>query len=136
MVAIPRGWSISPRLLAMWQIDVDHTLEIWPHSRTPEGRIRWQYRLCRKRRVIFSASDISSGVGAQLTTEELISAARTVLSYATLRDGDTDPEFFEGYTKTQLAWRDQHAECLSIYTDETVCGYCGDDHLSPGCPSL
>ncbi|GAA3120271.1 hypothetical protein GCM10010466_08950 [Planomonospora alba] len=133
-VVLPPGWEISPRLLAAWPIDGLHTLELWPRGRTDDGRIRWYYRLSRGRRTIFAASDISSAAGATLTTGELIRAARTVLSYLTLQPGDTDPEYFDGYAGTQLAWRDAHAEDLSLYALEDVCGYCGGvDHVSPGC---
>ncbi|MFE3452476.1 hypothetical protein ACFXJ8_26495 [Nonomuraea sp. NPDC059194] len=130
---LPQGWRISSRLLAAWPIDHDHQLELWPAGRTEDGRIRWHYRLSRKNRTIFAASDITSGVGAVLTAAELISAARTVLSYLTLRPGDTDREYFDVYTRTQLDWRDEFAEDLSLYAMDDLCGYCGGDHPSPAC---
>lgn len=135
-LVLPRGWRISPRLLAAWPIDSEHSLELWPTARADDGRLRWHYRLSRKSRTVFAVSDISSAVGAVLTAEELIRTARTVLAYLTLRPGDTDAEYFDAYTRAQLAWRDRFAEALSIYAMEDLCGYCGGDHLSPGCPSI
>lgn len=40
--------------------------------------------------------------------------ALSVLSWVTTRPGDTDAEFFEGYTEDQLAWVDEHAEALAM----------------------
>jgi hypothetical protein len=134
-IALPPGWQISGRLLAAWPIDDQHTLELWPTERTDDGRLRWHYRLTRQRRTIFTASDICSPVGAMLSTDELIRTARSVLSFLTLREGDTDAEYFATYTRTQLNWRDEHAEHLGLYAMDGLCGHCGDEHLSSGCPS-
>ncbi|MEU7894215.1 hypothetical protein AB0B45_15300 [Nonomuraea sp. NPDC049152] len=104
---LPTGWIISPRLMPAWP-----------------GR------------VIFSASDVFSSVGATLSTAELVGAARTVLAFLTLDAGDTDADYFTDYTKAQLAWRDTHAEGLSLFAMDGLCGYCGsEDHPSPGCPA-
>ncbi len=132
-ISLPPRWRITSRLLAGWPIDDDHLLEVWPHGRDEDGRIRWLYRLSRGDRTIFSATDITSPARAGLSTGTLIIAARTVLSFLTLCPGDTDAEFFDGYTRTQLDWRDQHAEELSLYAQEDSCGYCGGPHPSPGC---
>ncbi|MEW9532834.1 hypothetical protein [Microbispora sp. NPDC049125] len=135
-LTLPPGWVISSRLMPTWPIDADHRLELAVAGGTDDGRLRWSYRLSRNRRTIFTASDICSGVGAVSTTEELIKAARTVLSFLTLREGDTDADYFDSYSRAQLNWRDEYAEELSIYALEDQCGYCGGtDHLSPGCPS-
>ncbi|GAA2653596.1 hypothetical protein [Nonomuraea recticatena] len=133
-LTLPAGWIISSRLMPAWPIDADHVLELEAAEHTGDGRIRWRYRLSRKRRVIFSADDISSGVGARLTTEELASAARTVLAFLTLQPGDTDSDVFSNYTQAQLRWRDRWAEELSLYALDDRCGYCGSEgHPSPGC---
>lgn len=133
-ITLPHGWKITSRLLAGWSIDDQHLLELWPESRTGEGRIRWYYRLSRHNQTIFAASDICSAVGALLSTTELVQTARTVLTFLTVCPGDTDSEYFDAYTATQLEWRDCYAEELSIYTLADLCGYCGEDHISPGCP--
>jgi hypothetical protein len=132
-ITLPPRWRITSRLLAGWPIDAEHLLEVWPHSRTGEGRLRWLYRLSRRNRTIFTAIDISSPTGVVLSTDALISSATMVLSYLTLRPGDTDAEYFDTYTRAQLAWRDRFAEELALYALEDTCGYCGGDHASPGC---
>ncbi|MFF3669872.1 hypothetical protein [Microtetraspora malaysiensis] len=135
-LALPAGWIISSRLMPAWPIDTDHVLELEAAGRTDEGRIRWRYRLSRSGRTIFAASDVCSAVGTNLTTGELVGAARTVLCFLTVGEGDTDAEYFADYTPAQLVWRDEYAEELSVYAMDGWCGYCGsDDHVSPGCPS-
>jgi len=49
------------------------------------------------------------------------SVAATALGFFTLQDGDTDSEYFDGYSAEQLAWRDEHAEQVGIlrYKDES-----------------
>ncbi|MEV7012697.1 hypothetical protein [Streptosporangium sp. NPDC051022] len=133
-VILPSRWRISSRLLAAWPIDEDHLLEIWPAGYR-DGRIQWYYRLSRKRRTIFAASDIRSAAGTVLSTQELVNAARSVLAFLTLRPGDVEAEYFDAYTATQLTWRDRYAEELAAFAMEDTCGYCGStDHPSPGCP--
>ena len=132
-VTLPPRWRITSRLLAGWPIDEQHLLELWPHGRTFDGRIRWFYRLSRYRRTVFSETDFNSPVGATLCTETLISAGRTVLAFLTLGPNDTDAEFFQHYTQTQVEWRDRYAEELSVYAMDGLCGYCGGDHVSSGC---
>lgn len=130
---LPARWEISSRLMPAWPIDTDHILELEAVERTPDNRIRWKYRLSRKSQLIFSRSDIRSGVGAILTTRELVRAAQTVLTHLTLKPGDTDSDVFSEYTQRQLRWRDRWAEELSIYALDG-CGYCGSErHPSPGC---
>lgn len=60
---------------------------------------------------------------AQILFDERIAApessdvdevAATALGFFTLREGDTDSEYFDGYTTKQLAWRDEHAEQVGI----------------------
>jgi hypothetical protein len=135
-IALPPRWRITSRLLAGWPIDDDHLLELWPHGRTEDGRIRWLYRLSRHNQSIFSATDISSPTGAVLTTSALITTAQTVLSFLTLRPGDTDAEYFDRYTRAQRDWCEGYAEELSLYALDDVCGYCGGGHVSPGCGSV
>jgi len=36
-----------------------------------------------------------------------------LLGFLSLKDGDTDPEYFDDYTPEQIEWRDEHAEDLA-----------------------
>jgi hypothetical protein len=42
-------------------------------------------------------------------------SVRALLSFLTLRPGDTDAEYFENYTQEQLDFANEHAEMLSMY---------------------
>jgi len=47
----------------------------------------------------------------------------TAIGFFSLEDGDTDKEYFDKYTKRQLAWRDKRAEelhLLGIYLQELM----------------
>lgn len=41
-------------------------------------------------------------------------AVRSIMTFLTLRPGDTDEEFFGDYTPEQLEYANQHAEALSL----------------------
>lgn len=62
------------------------------------------------RATIFEGVDFSTTAGT--TYGE---AARGVLGFLTLRPGDTDSEYFDGYTPEQIAWRDEYAEELALF---------------------
>jgi hypothetical protein len=47
-----------------------------------------------------------------------IEAAASLLSFLTLRSGDTDSEYFDDYTPAQIEFRDSNAENLSMYVYE------------------
>ena len=49
------------------------------------------------------------------------SVAATALGFFTMQEGDTDSEYFDGYSDTQKAFRDEHAEYVGIlrYKDES-----------------
>lgn len=82
-------------------------------------RQRWQYVLWDEnwaaplgqlqKAPIFSSDDFET---IYAEDEEIV---RTLLSFLSLRPGDTDSEYFDSYTERQIAWRDERAETLSMY---------------------
>jgi hypothetical protein len=62
--------------------------------------------------VIFEGSDFSSSPCHAIDSDD---AVRGLLGFLTLRPGDTDPEYFEKYSPTQIVYCIQHAEALSCY---------------------
>lgn len=105
---------ISSRLMAAYRLDDEHTIHVnvhsYPFSGSPDGgRTTWHYVLEHNGNVIFEGTDYSTW---PVTYGD---AARGVLGFLTLRPGDTDAEFFDSYTPEQIAWRDEHAEDLSIF---------------------
>lgn len=65
--------------------------------------------------VVFQGNDLSPSPGSSIDSDETL---RTLLSFLTLRDGDTDADYFKDYTPAQLKWRDEHAEHLGIYATD------------------
>lgn len=105
---------ISARLMAAYDFDFGHTLHLHAEQRDGFGRIVYSYVLERDGVVIFEGSDFRSGCGAAVNYAE---AARSLMGFLTLREGDTDADYFDRYTPEQLAWRDEYAKGLSIYAD-------------------
>jgi hypothetical protein len=100
---------ISSRLMAAYQLDDGHVIHVSRAGQTGH-RIAWSYVLERDGVTIFEASDFSAGT--DLSYGE---AARAILGFLTLQEGDTDSEYFENYTFEQVAWRDEYAENLSLF---------------------
>ncbi len=104
---------ISSRLMAAYAFD-GHTLHLHADSRDVEGRVRYSYVLEHDGAVIFEADDFRSGCGDDV---DYAKAARCLMGFLTLCEGDTDAEYFDGYTPSQITWRDEYAESLAIYAD-------------------
>jgi hypothetical protein len=110
-------------------------------GRFPTGQERMGYRLtqidagpgcglglpcgpqCERRHmplVLFEATDFGRAPG---NTEDGNATVESIMSFLTLRPGDTDEDYFKDYTPEQLAFAEQHAETLqcevqALYCDE------------------
>jgi hypothetical protein len=100
---------ISSRLMAAYRLDGGHVIHVARVSQDGH-RMTWQYVLELDGDVIFEGADFSC-----LASTTYGEAAVGVLGFLTLRDGDTDDEYFEGYTSEQIAWSDEHAEALAMF---------------------
>ncbi len=89
--------------------DVPHTLTIEWTGNDLYNRKCWRYQLIVNDVVMFSGDDLTTPMH-----DDLDGAARAALGFLTLRPGDTDADYFDGYTPAQEAWRDEHAETLSM----------------------
>ena len=63
-----------------------------------------------KRRTIFEGEDYGCSPMHSIDGDESVAG---LLNFLTLRKGDTDADYFENYTKRQIAFRDTHAEAVS-----------------------
>lgn len=80
---------------------------------------------------IFSACDFGP---SPLYSEDGPEAIASLLSFLSLRPGDTDREYFDDYTERQLAWRDSRAESLAMIANdlETAARWADSDQfMSP-----
>lgn len=71
--------------------------------------------------VLFEGEDYACSPMHAIDSDE---CARSLMTFLTLRPGDTDREYFENYTPEQLAYCSEHAEALSMavmdrYGEET-----------------
>lgn len=62
---------------------------------------------------IFHGEDASPSPMHAIDSDD---ATRGILGFLTLRPGDTDREYFDGYTEAQHAFASAHAESVSMYT--------------------
>jgi hypothetical protein len=97
------------------------TLETWETgTRAPYGQEQLGYRFKQVEpdgtaRVIFEGTDFGC---SPMDAIDSNGSLRSLLGFLTLRPGDTDPEYFEDYTAEQLAFADEHAESLSIWSTD------------------
>jgi len=70
-------------------------------------------RFSGKDKLLFSGDDF---YGSPLHAIDSDESMRSLLSFLTLRPGDTDPSYFEHYTAGQREFCDQHAEALSMFS--------------------
>lgn len=65
----------------------------------------------KPRTVIFEGADYGVPSHQCIDSDD---AVRGLLVFLTLRPGDTDSEYFEGYTDAQRAFCEEHAEALAM----------------------
>lgn len=68
------------------------------------------YRLSSGGAVIFEGEDFA---GSPMHSDDSDGCVRSLMTFLTLRPGDTDADYFDGYTDAQFAFCDHHAEALS-----------------------
>lgn len=93
------------------------TLETWDTGRTDEmGKSILRYELRDPSDgVVFEGADFSCSPCHAIDSDESL---RSLLSFLTLRPGDTDADYFKSYTERQLKFCRENAEQLSIWADE------------------
>lgn len=95
------------------------------HQLDRYGKSILKYRLTirenGKTRTLFMGSDYSPGAGTVIDSNDSYAC---LMSFLTLKPGDTDSDYFKNYTPTQLAFCDNHAETLGF---DVTCRY-GEDY--------
>lgn len=107
-----------------------YTLEVWDAQTTaPHGQSQLRYEFRSPAGIIlFEGDDYGVAPSNAIDSD---AALLGLLSYLTLRDGDTDSEYFERYTPEQRAWSDS-SKCEYLQCDVTIAeeaGGCVCDHL-------
>lgn len=80
------------------------TLRLWDtYRRDSLGKSVLRYEFKDGRRVIFTGSDFACGAATAIDSLECV---YSLLGFLSLRPGDTDAEYFDSYTESQIEWRD------------------------------
>jgi hypothetical protein len=105
------------------------TLTVWDTGQRWRDTAKWLlgYRLTMKemvpastlasladqkaiRTILFEGEDFGCSPMHAIDSDE---AVEGIMAFLTIRPGDTDSEYFEGYTQEQLDYCSQHAEALA-----------------------
>jgi len=92
-------------------------LTTWDCGRPYREGPQWQigYRLTMidngRKHTLFEAEDYGCAPGDAIDSDACI---RGLMNFLTLRPGDTDADYFDGYTRDQLDYCVSHAESLSL----------------------
>lgn len=93
---------------------ISFTLNTWDTGRTDHlGKSIIRYEFSDRKGCIFKGSDFACSPMHAIDSDECV---RALLSFLTLRPGDTDSEYFDNYTPEQLDFANEHGETLQMYT--------------------
>ncbi len=86
------------------------TLDIFDPNDKVDGKWRLAYQLRVKGKVIFDGDDFYN---SPMDPIDSLKTVESVLTFLTLKPGDTDPEYFDKYNETQYEFIDSFA-CESL----------------------
>lgn len=119
--------SVSKRIEAQMEpseedllrdVDIDgYHLKMWDTNKTGQyGKSILGYEFFdRDGKLLFTGEDFSPSPMDAIDSDD---AVRTLLSFLTLRPGDTDDEYFADYTPEQMEFAETEAENLQLYSME------------------
>jgi hypothetical protein len=99
------------QFLVRWADDCYH-LTLWWAGSCRSGRDRIAYMLEHDGVTIFEAAEYKPSPLHSIDGRDSVA---TLLGFLSLRPGDTDDEYFDGYTPEQLEFAEQHGEELGMY---------------------
>lgn len=97
-----------------WQ-DGPFRLELYDTNQTRYGKSQLAYQFYHNGKLVFEGDDFCASPLHAIDGDETVAGLLTFLS---LRPGDTDPEYFEGYTPEQMDFAQQEGENLSLLAME------------------
>lgn len=102
-------------IIRVWESD-GFRLEMYDtHRRDNRGQTRIGYVLSHNGQMVFDGEDFC---GSPLHSGDSNATAGALLSFLSLRPGDTDREYFDNYTSEQMEFAQQHGEYLSLLAME------------------
>jgi hypothetical protein len=107
------AWDDEP--IRVWSED-EFTLRLWDTGRTDSyGKTVLRYQFALGDETIFEGDDFCPGLGMVIDSDEVVGG---LLGFLSLRPGDTDSEYFAGYSDRQRWFADTHGEYLSLLAME------------------
>ncbi len=94
----------------------DFRLTVWDTYKTDrDGKSRLGYRLStiNDNKIIFERTDFYCSPMHCVDSDQTM---RSILTFLTLRRGDVESDYFTNYTPEQIAFRDNHAEYISLWS--------------------
>lgn len=82
------------------------------------GRIRLTCEVRHGGKVVFPKGQLTCALHG---TSDGIKAKELIMSLVAMRPGDTDADYFAGYTPEQLAWVTEHGEALGAEREARYC---------------
>lgn len=119
------GWVT----IKAWDGSLAHPLRRNPTHSPIDAEMSWRADGQRRGTVVFPRGATYCAVTSSMTTDG-IAARELVTSLFCMKPGDTDADYFEGYTPEQLAWVEQWAETLDC---EKQARYCDPETGEPRC---
>jgi hypothetical protein len=96
--------------------DRAYHLRLWDTGETKGNKSRLAYQLTGVAgETVFSGEQFCCSPSIAIDSDECL---RILLSFLTIRPGDTDQEYFDDYTPSQLAFAEGDAEYLSLWADD------------------
>ena len=91
-------------------------LTLWDTHRTDwRGQTVIGYSFEHGGRVVFQGEDFA---GSPMHADDSDETMACLLSFLSLRPGDTDAEYFEGYSADQMDWAMEYGEELALLAEE------------------
>lgn len=90
----------------------------WTPGWDSAGRIKLTCEVKYGSEVIFPAGQLTCALHG---ASDGIAAKELVMSLVAMRPGDTDADYFAGYTPEQLAWATEHGESLGMERERRYC---------------
>jgi hypothetical protein len=96
------------------------SLTVWDTHKTMPSvgtytKDRLGYCLKMDGKILFEGEDFGNSPMHCVDSDNTV---RSIMNFLTLRPGDTDKEYFDGYSEAQLAYCSAYAEALSWYCSE------------------
>lgn len=106
----------EPDHIRTWTDPDEHgfRLEIWDTYTTSYGKPVLRYEFYHNDQLVFTGADYSPGAAMTIDSDASVAG---LLSFLSLKPGDTDSKYFQDYTPEQLTFCQQYGDLLSYYVE-------------------